>query len=319
MLNKHGAPMRPTPGTERDLIGYGADVPTVRWPGGARVAVSICLNIEEGAEPGFLDGDGRNETSGEIDYPMRADYRDLSQESYFEYGSRAGVWRILRLLESFGVKVSVFAAAQALERNPSLARALVDAGHEVCAHGLRWTEPYDLDPEQERTEIRQAVDSIERTCGQRPVGWYTRYAPSVHTRRLLVEEGGFTYDSNAYNDDFPYWTVVGDRSHLVIPYTHTYNDGRFTGVFANPGDFFDVCSRGIRYLWEEGATHPRMMSIGLHPRLIGQAGRASALRDLLEWVADLGDVWFARRCDIASWWTEHHPARHPNSERSAGG
>lgn len=294
------------PGTERDFEGYGQDVPVIEWPNGARVAVSLCLNIEEGAEYNYLDGDGRNETVAEIAYAMPEGHRDLSQESFYEYGSRAGVWRILRLLDTFDVKVTAFAAAQALERAPEVARALVAAGHEPCSHGLRWTEPYGLSVAEQREEILRAVASLTQTCGKRPLGWYTRYAPSVHTRRLLVEEGGFTYDSNAYNDDLPYWVPVDGQRHLVIPYTHTYNDGRFTSLFARPSDFFEICRRGIEYLWEEGATHPKMLSIGLHSRLIGQAGRASALRDLLEWSHGKGHIWFARRCDIAEWWTQNY-------------
>lgn len=301
--------MTPEAGSERDFIGYGRDAPRIQWPNGARVAVSLCLNYEEGAEQNLLDGDPKNEWVGEIAYaPAHASKRDLSQESVYEYGSRAGVWRLLRMFEKYKVQVTAFACAQALERNPSLGRILVDQGHEVCSHGLRWLEPSTLTEAEERQEIRDAIRIITEQCGQRPIGWYSRYAPSDRTRRLLVEEGGFLYDSNAYNDDLPYWLDVNGKQHLVVPYTHTYNDGRFafSPGYAHPGDFFENARRGIEYLWEEGATHPRMMSIGLHARLVGQAGRAGALRDLIEWCQKKGGVWFARRDEIARWWHERY-------------
>ncbi|WP_229406859.1 polysaccharide deacetylase family protein [Micromonospora sp. NBRC 110038] len=301
---------RVEPGTERDFLGYGADLPRVEWPGGARVAVSLCLNYEEGAEHSLLDGDDVNEWVGEISYtPTSAAHRDLSQESVYEYGSRAGGWRLLRLFERMGTPVTVYGCAEALARNRPLTAAFVEAGHEICSHGLRWREPSGMTEEQERAEIRRAVELIGELCGERPVGWYSRYAPSERTRRLLVEEGGFRYDSNAYNDDLPYWVDVAGTRHLVVPYTHTYNDGRFafSPGYANPTDFFENCRRGIEYLWEEGETSPKMISIGLHARLIGQAGRASALRDLIAWAQELPGVWFARRRDIADWWHANYP------------
>ena len=301
--------IEPEPGTERDFVGYGDAIPQIEWPNRARVAVSLCLNYEEGAEHSLLDGDDVNEWVGEISYvPSSATHRDLSQESVYEYGSRAGAWRLLRLFDRTETPVTVFACAQALERNPILARAFAASGHEICSHGLRWREPSTLSEAEEEREIHEAVRVITELCGQRPVGWYSRYAPSDRTRRLLVAEGGFVYDSNSYNDDLPYWVEVSGRRHLVVPYTHTYNDGRFafSPGYAHPGDFFENCKRGIEYLWEEGATHPRMMSIGLHARLVGQAGRASALRDLILWAQELPGVWFARRSDIADWWTRNY-------------
>jgi len=304
-------------GTERDFIGYGEDVPQIKWPNDARVAVSLCLNYEEGAEHNLLDGDSKNEWVGEISYvPSDSSQRDISQESVYEYGSRAGVWRLLRLFDQFQVKVTVFASASALERNPRLGRILVEKGHEICSHGLRWQEPSSMTEEQEQHEIAEAIRIITEQCGQRPIGWYSRYAPSERTRRLLVEEGGFLYDSNAYNDDLPYWLEVEGKQHLVVPYTHTYNDGRFafSPGYSQPGDFFENCKRGIEYLWQEGATHPRMISIGLHARLIGQAGRAGALRDLIEWAQNTPRVWFARRQDIAQWWHDNYAHLRPQRE-----
>jgi peptidoglycan/xylan/chitin deacetylase (PgdA/CDA1 family) len=295
---------------ERDFIGYGSAIPRVRWPGGARLALSIVLNYEEGSEYSVHDGDDRNERITELRYEAPAAIRDLSAESVFEYGSRAGVWRVLRLLERRAVPITVFACAVALERNPAVARAFVEQGHEVCCHGLRWEEPWRLTRQQEREHMHAAIAIVERLCGERPLGWCYRYGPSMHTRSLLVEEGGFLYDSDAYNDDLPYHVEVDGRQHLVLPYSHTYNDGRFVSApsYGAPGDFVELCRRAALALWEEGATHPRMLSIGLHPRLIGQPGRIGALEEILDGIEQLGDVWIARRVDIARWWQEHYPA-----------
>jgi peptidoglycan/xylan/chitin deacetylase (PgdA/CDA1 family) len=296
------------PGPRRDVVGYGRHVPQVRWPEGARVAVSLVLNWEEGSEYSKIAGDGRNEGLAEIPYVMEPEYRDLAAESVYEYGARAGVWRLQRLFDEFRVPVTFFAAAVAFERNPEVAAYLKEAGHEPCCHGWRWEEVWTLSRDEEREHMLEAIRSIERTCGERPLGWYCRYGPSVNTRELLVEEGGFVYDSDAYNDDLPYYTEVGGERHLIVPYSFTYNDGRYVlpQGFSDPSSFFDQCRRGLDVLWEEGATHPRMMSIGLHSRWAGQAARTSGLRDFIEYAREKGDVWFARRIDIANWWNEHH-------------
>ncbi|UGS39103.1 polysaccharide deacetylase family protein [Capillimicrobium parvum] len=296
------------PGPRRDVVGYGRHVPKVTWPGGARVAVNIALNWEEGSEYSKIAGDGRNEGLAEIPYTMDPEYRDLAAESVYEYGARAGVWRLQRLFEQFGIPITFFGAAVAFERNPEVAAWLKEAGHEPCCHGWRWEEVWTLSREEEREHMLEAIRSIERTCGERPRGWYCRYGPSVNTRELLVEEGGFVYDSDAYNDDLPYYTEVAGTRHLIVPYSFTYNDGRYVlpQGFSDPSSFFDQCRRGFDYLWEEGATHPRMMSIGLHSRWAGQAGRTSGLRDFIEYALEKGDVWFTRRLDIANWWNEHH-------------
>ncbi|MDQ7910129.1 polysaccharide deacetylase family protein [Phytohabitans sp. ZYX-F-186] len=291
----------------RDFVGYGRRPPVVRWPGDARVAVSIVVNYEEGSERSF-DRDGVNEGLGEVPRRVDAPYRDLATESVYEYGSRAGVHRLLRLFARYDVATTFFAAAEALERNPEVCAALRDSGHEVCAHGWRWTEEWTLDVDAQRAAIERAVRSIEATCGQRPVGWYSRWMPSVDTRRLLVEEGGFRYDSNAYNDDLPYFVQVGDAPFLVVPYSLTFNDSRHTyGQLTSASDFFDECRRGFDYLWEEGDHTPRMLSIGVHPRLIGQPSRTSALRDFIDHVLTKGGAWFARRRDIAETWWNQHP------------
>ena len=296
------------PGPKRDVVGYGRYVPRVTWPEGARVAVSIVLNWEEGSEYSKVAGDGRNEGLAEIPYLMEPEYRDLAAESVYDYGARAGVWRIQRLVDSFKIPITFFGAAVAFERNPEVGAWLREAGHEPCSHGWRWEEVWTLSREEEKAHMDAAVASIEKTCGERPLGWYCRYGPSIHTRELLVEEGGFVYDSDAYNDDLPYYTEVNGKRHLIVPYSFTYNDGRYVLAqgFSDPSSFFDQCRRGFDYLWEEGATHPRMMSIGLHSRWAGQAGRTSGLRDFIEHALDKGDVWFTRRIDIANWWNEHH-------------
>lgn len=296
------------PGPRRKYVGYGRNAPRVVWPEGARVAVSIVLNYEEGSEYSKAAGDGRNEGLAEIPYAMDPAYRDLAVESVYEYGSRAGVWRLQRLFDALDIKVTFFAAAVALERNPEVAAWLREAGHEPCSHGWRWEEVWTLSREEEKAHLEAAIKSIEETCGARPLGWYCRYGPSVHTRELLVEEGGFVYDSDAYNDDLPYYVEVKGIQHLVIPYSFTYNDARFVlpQGHSGPEAFFDQLRRGLDYLWDEGETHPRMMSIGLHPRLIGQAARTSALKQFIEYAQDKGGVWFARRIDIANWWNEHH-------------
>lgn len=294
-------------GPARDLVGYGRSVPRIEWPGGAKLALSLVLNYEEGSER-TLALDGRNEGLGEVNRAVDPDYRDLATESVYEYGSRAGVFRILRLFDRFNVKCTFFAAAQALEMNPDVASWIREAGHEPCGHGYRWSEDWLVSKEEELDRIRQAVASIEKTCGERPVGWYNRWMPSVHTRELLAEEGGFLYDSNAYNDDLPYYLSVLERPFLVVPYTLTYNDVRYvSGGSGAPSDFFDYCRRGLDYLWEEGEQAPRMMSIGIHARWTGQAARASALRDLLQHAIDKGGVWIATRKQIATWWRDRYP------------
>ena len=196
-----------------------------------------------------------------------------------------------------------------MERNPEVGQWLQESGHEPCSHGWRWSEHWLFDREQEREHMQWAIETIERTCGERPLGWYCRYGPSVNTRELVVEEGGFVYDADAYNDDLPYFTEVKGTRHLVVPYTLTYNDGRYIlpQGYASPTDFFDYCRRGLdEYRREAEAGHPKMMSIGLHPRWAGEAGRTSGLREFIEHALELGDVWFARRLDIARWWLDHH-------------
>ena len=293
------------PGPPRDLVGYGPRPPKVRWPDGARVAVNIVVNYEEGSEYSFPAGDGQNEHhGGEESYPFPEDKRNLAQESIYEYGSRAGIWRLLRLFDEYDVKATIFACAVAFEQNPEVAKVAKAAGHDLMSHGWRWCEHWRLSREEESEYMRLAIESFRKTWGERPRAWYCRYGPSVNTRDLVVRDGGFVYDSDAYNDDLPYFVSVRGREHLVVPYSLTYNDLQGT---LSPVDFADYLRRGLDELWHEGAAgFPKMMSVGLHPRIVGQAGRTSALREFIEHAQELGQVWFARRMDIARWWIDHH-------------
>ena len=292
----------------RDFIGYGVNPPDVQWPNGARIAVSVVVNYEEGSEYSILDGDPAGETSGESPSPAGPGERDLANESFFEYGSRVGVWRILDILDRYNVKGTIFACALALERNPDVGPELVRRGHEVMGHGNRWEEYYKMDRDAEREAIREAVATITRATGQRPLGWYTRYGPSVNTRQLVVEEGGFEYDCNAYNDDLPYYTPVNGTPWLVVPYSLEVNDYKFwRGDLLTPAHFFEVAKASFDTLYEEGASHPKMMSVGLHCRIIGKPSRAAGLDRFLKYASEKEGVWFARRLDIARWWKEHYP------------
>ncbi|WP_366657888.1 allantoinase PuuE [Fodinicurvata sp. EGI_FJ10296] len=308
-------------GGDRDFVGYGANPPNPNWPNpngsgsnGARLALNFVINFEEGSEPSIGDGESATETglteSGIADFAPGQ--RDLGGESMFEYGSRVGFWRLFRLFQERGLPVTIFACALAIERNPAAAQAIRDANWDICCHGWRWIEHWKLSPETEREHIRKAVASLERTLGKRPEGWYCRYAPSENTRRLLVEEGGFLYDSDAYNDELPYWTKVDGKDHLIVPYTLTNNDLKFAkGNFATGEDFFSFCKDAFDVLYHEGAMHPKMMSVGLHMRLVGHPARAAALARFLDYVGGFPDVWICGRADIARHWRDHHPAPTP--------
>jgi putative urate catabolism protein len=294
----------------RDLIGYGAQPPHPRWPNAARLAVNFVLNFEEGSEPSFADGDGYSEASltesGGQDQGVPG--RDLAAESMYEYGSRIGFWRLLRLFQARQLPLTIFGCALALERHPPAARAIAEAGYDVCCHGWRWIRHYLLDEAEEREHLRKAVASLQASVGSRPLGWYCRYGPSVHTRRLVVEEGGFLYDSDAYNDELPYWVTVEGRPHLVVPYTLGVNDSKFgRGVFSTAEDFFRYAKDSFDMLYREGVTQPRMMSVGIHMRLMGHPGRAIGLERFLDYVLTHQDVWICKREEIARHWIAHHP------------
>lgn len=292
---------------ERDFIGYGPTPPKVEWPGGARIAVSVVVNYEEGSEESVLDGDPVGMSGGE-GRPGQAlpGKRDLASESFYEYGSRVGVWRIMDTLEEYNVPATFFVCAVALERNPKVAKEIVRRGHDILGHGYRWESYNNMERDQEREQIRKAVESIKRTTGQHPMGWYCRYAPSVNTRELVVEAGGFAYDSNAYNDDLPYYTMVKGKKWLVVPYSLDVNDSALWRGWA-PNDFYETMRNAFDVLYQEGATHPKMMSIGLHCRIIGRPHRTWALRKFFEYAKGHPGVWFARRIEIARWWKEKYP------------
>ena len=294
----------------RDLIGYGLTPPRADWPGGARLALQFVLNYEEGAENTILDGDPASESflSEIVGARPLEGVRHMNMESIYEYGSRVGVWRILELFASREIPLTLFAVAMALERNPAVAEAAMAAGHEICSHGYRWID-YQFVPEAlEREHLGKAIEIIERLSGQRPLGWYTgRNSPN--TRRLVVEEGGFLYDADAYNDDLPYWTKVEGRQHLVVPYTLDANDMRFaTPQGFNSGDqYFAYLRDSFDVLYAESERTPRMMSVGLHCRLVGRPGRSAALARFLDHARGHDEVWFCRRIDIARHWRAAHP------------
>lgn len=296
------------PGPPRDLVGYGENPPRVRWSAGAKVAIQVVVNYEEGSEKTFAMGDNANDGMYELPFAVD-DQRDLAVESMYEYGSRAGIWRLFRIFDHADIPVTFFGAAVALERNPDVARKLSARGDEVAGHGYRWSNHYEMSKDEEREAINRAVASIEKTCGARPVGWYCREM-SVNTRDLVVEEGGFFYDSDTYNDDLPYWTTVQGRSHLVVPYSLVVNDARYimgTG-YGSPEHFFEAAKATLDRLRHDGDDLGRMMSIGLHPRITGNPARADALARFIGYAQGFDDVAFMRRIDVARSFAEQVPA-----------
>jgi allantoinase len=298
----------------RDMIGYGAQPPQADWPGAARVALQFVVNYEEGGESNVLHGDaGSEQFLSEIIGAEAYPERHLSMESIYEYGSRAGVWRLLREFEARGLPITVFAVAMALQRNPELAAELVRLDHEIACHGLRWIHYQRVDAAIEREHMQQALDILSQLTGKRPEGWYTG-RDSPNTRRLVVEQGGLLYDSDYYGDDLPLWTQVktsaGEvKSHLVVPYTLDVNDMRFaTPQGFNSGEqFFQYLRDSFDVLYAEGEHTPKMMSVGLHCRLAGRPGRFRALQRFLDHVQQHEQVWVCRRIDIARHWIARHP------------
>lgn len=294
----------------RDLLGYGPNPPKANWPDGARLAVQFVLNYEEGGENCILHGDEASETflSEIVNAVPFKNQRHMSMESLYEYGSRVGLWRIFKLFKNKNIPLTLFAVAMALERNPAVADAAMEAGYEICSHGYRWIDYRNVPVEVEREHMAKAVEIIERLTGEPPLGWYTGRT-SVNTRPLVVEHGGFLYDSDDYNDDLPFWTNVDDKSHLVIPYTLDANDMRFASFQGfNCGDqFFTYLKDTFDAMYEEGSETPRMMSVGLHCRLVGRGGRIKSLERFLDYVLSHQDVWCCRRVDIARHWVKYHP------------
>lgn len=294
----------------RDLKGYAGKPPHAKWPGGARIAVQFVLNYEEGGENSILHGDAGAETflSEIINAPEIKGARHMSMESLYEYGSRAGVWRLLKLFRDHKIPITVFAIATALERNPCVVDEILIDGHEICSHGLKWINYQDVAEDVERAHIAEAVEILRTLTGERPLGWYTGRT-SPNTRRLVVEHGGFLYDADDYNDDLPFWTRVGDVDHLVVPYTLDVNDMRFATVQGfNSGDqFYAYLKDAFDVLYKEGETAPKMLSIGLHGRIVGRPGRFAALERFVRYALDQPDVWFCRRIDIARCWRDNFP------------
>jgi len=296
----------------RDLVGYGQHPPDPRWPGGARLALSIVVNYEEGGERNVLHGDTESETFLQevVGIPASVGGRNLTVESMYEYGTRVALWRLLKTFADRHIKVTFYAVAMALARHPEAAKAIVEGGHEIASHGWRWIDYQDVPEAVERDHVTRAVEAITRLTGSRPLGWYTGRT-SEHTRRLVVEEGGFLYDSDAYNDDLPYWVVESGTPHLVIPYTLDQNDMKTVspGGFATGQDWLDYVRDAFDVLYAEAATSPKMMSVGLHLRLIGRPGRAASLARFLDHLARHDGVWICRRVDIARHWMATHPYR----------
>jgi len=303
----------------RDYIGYGRDnVPDAQWPNKAKIAIQFVLNYEEGGENCVLHGDSHSEIflsemAGAEAYPTR----HMSMESLYEYGSRAGVWRVLNEFKRRELPLTIFGVATALQRNPEVTKAIIEDGHEIACHGLKWIHYQHMPVEQEREHMQQALDIIEQLTGKRPIGWYTG-RDSPNTRELVAEQSGMLYDSDYYGDDLPFWTQVTDaqnpgekRSHLVIPYTLDTNDMRFASPygFSHGEEFFQYLKENFDCLYEEGKNKPKMMSVGLHCRIIGKPSRFMALKKFLDYVQSHEDVWITTREQIARHWIEHHPPK----------
>ena len=297
--------MNPT--LARDLRGYANQPPAIAWPQQARVAVSFVLNFEEGAEFSVADGDARNESVYEVIDPRTG--WDPCIDSHFEYGTRAAWWRIADTFARWDAPMTVSACGRAVERSPWLAQDAVARGHELSAHGWRWESHAGMAPEREAADMDACIRAFEAACGQRPLGWHTRSACTPATRALLAERG-FLYDSDAYNDDLPYFVPVGGRRHLVLPYAFDTNDMQFqhTQRFATAGQFAEYCCDAFDWLWKEGARAPRMLSIGLHLRMIGRPARMKALEQILAHLHERGGAWIATRAQIARHWIAHAPA-----------
>ena len=308
----------------RDLIGYGRTPPHAQWPGNARIALQFVLNYEEGAENCVLDGDAGSETFlSEIIGAQSFPARHMSMESLYEYGSRAGLWRLLRIFESRRLPLTIFGVARALQRNPEACAAFLALGHEIACHGLRWISYQNIDEATERAHMAEAIACIREITGNAPLGWYTG-RDSPNTRRLVAEHGGLAYNADSYSDDLPYWETVNIRNadgstegkpQLIVPYTLDSNDMRFAAPqgFNSGSQFFDYLKDAFDVLYQEGdpngLNRPKMLSIGLHCRIAGRPARAAALMGFLDYVQQHEKVWITRRIDIAEHWRRQHPYR----------
>jgi len=292
----------------RDMIGYGSKEPRVTWPNNAKLALQIVLNYEEGAENNILHGDKNSENFlSEIIGAKAIKGRHINMESMYEYGSRRGFWRIHKLFQEKKIPVTIFGVAMALERNPEVCNAIKNGNYEIACHGWRWIDYQNVKRSVEKKDMKLAIKTIKKIFGERPLGWYTGRC-SPNTRDLVFEDGGFLYDSDSYSDDLPYWEYKKNKKQLIIPYTLDNNDMRFaTNQGFNSGDqFYTYLKDSFDALYDEGKTNPKMMSVGLHCRLIGRPGRFQALKKFIDYVLKFDDVWICKRVDIAKHWIKNY-------------
>ena len=292
----------------RDLIGYGSNLPKVEWPNKARIAVQIVLNYEEGAENCVLNGDKNSEVFlSEIIGAQPIKGRHMNMESLYEYGSRAGFWRLHNLFQEKEIPITIFGVGMALEKNPEICKAIIEADYEVASHGWRWIDYQNIKKSEEKKHMQLAIKAHTKIFGKRPDGWYTGRC-SPNTRDLVMEDGGFLYDSDSYSDDLPYWENRNKKKQLIIPYTLDNNDMRFaTNQGFNTGDhFYSYLKDSFDALYEEGRTNPKMMSVGLHCRIIGKPGRIQSLKKFLDYILKHEDIWICKRVDIAKHWIKNY-------------
>ena len=293
----------------RDMIGYGSKEPKVVWPNNAKLALQIVLNYEEGSENNILHGDKHSETFlSEIIGAQAFKDRHINMESIYEYGSRRGFWRLHKLFQEKKIPITIFGVAMALERNPEVCEAIKNGNYEIACHGWRWIDYQNIKKSTEKKDMKLAIKTLKQIFGQRPLGWYTGRC-SPNTRDLVFDDGGFLYDSDSYSDDLPYWEYKKNKKQLIIPYTLDNNDMRFsTNQGFNSGDqFYTYLKDSFDALYEEGKTNPKMMSVGLHCRLIGRPGRIQSLKKFLDYVLKFNDVWICKRIDIAKHWIKNYP------------
>ena len=295
----------------RNMVGYGSKRLEVKWPNNARIALQIVLNYEEGAENCIINGDKHSEVFlSEIIGAQPVKGRHINMESLYEYGSRSGFWRLHKLFQEKKIPITIFGVGMALEKNPEICKAIKDANYEVASHGWRWIDYQSVKKSEEKKHMKLVIKKIKEIFGERPLGWYTGRC-SPNTRDLVFEEGGFLYDSDSYSDDLPYWEIRKKKKQLIIPYTLDNNDMRFVANQGfNTGDhFFTYLKDSFDALYEEGKTNPKMMSVGLHCRLVGRPGRIQSLKRFLEYVLSHEDVWICKRIDIAKHWIKNYPIK----------
>ena len=292
----------------RNMIGYGSNPPKVKWPNNSKIAVQFVLNYEEGGENSILHGDKSSEIFlSEIIGAKAIKGRHINMESLYEYGSRVGFWRLTKVFEKHNIPHTFFVCALTLLQNKEICTYIKNSPNDICCHGYRWEEHYKLKKNQEEKNIKKAFDLILKLTNKRARGWYCRYAPSENTRKLLVQNGNFLYDSDSYNDDLPYWVKVNKKKHLVIPYSLDTNDVHFKlpSGFSGSNQFYEYVCDSINYLYKEGSHKPKMLNIGLHPRLIGRPGRVTAIEKIIKHIKSLDKIWLCKREDIAKHWIEN--------------